>query len=359
MTLHATLHGPGAPQVQAATGVSLGGLAVVPAGPMPIGSIWSVELRGPRLTAPLTAQARVSWWRAPHAGLDWIGTWDGLLGLRRALGQQLGSRVLDGADPIGYLMADADGGWVCYDRHTIKVALLKAEGGRVRLRRRDGSTEALDGWLAALGRAFPAARRAAPDPLPGAWAAPAPPDEAEILGARTLVLGPPVREAPGAGGTAGDEAVLGARTVVLGPPPSARDQTAPGGDEEAVLGARTVVLGPPLRQEDGAPAGAGRAPTARAAEPAGARVLTADGEVGRVVPATPGSWEVRGPDGRKRAVIAAVGRRFQVCFLGDASNESLDFLEAGSPGEALMLALELSSPPTLDPPVAGLGAPRG
>lgn len=309
----------------------------------------------------LSTPAKVAWSQpvAPGlpltlAGLEFVGTWEALGALRRAILEVVGSRALDGDAAVGFVVAEPGGGWTCYGAESMTLAVVTPDGARFGVRRRDPreAVSAAASFDEALARAFD--RTAAPrldPPLgpPGAAraasrppaAAPAPSDEgdgeAAVLAARTMVLGPG-RPPPSLDDDADEEQVLAARTMIVDDRPPLDDD-----DEDEVLGAHTLVL------RDGDQAG----PQGRT-DRRWSKVLDGGRLVGWIAPDTASAWSIYDEQGRKTAVVAADEGRARVCWLGDKATESFEYFEAPTPREAIAVAYELTGPPAIEPPIAGL-----
>ncbi|MCO5169926.1 MAG: hypothetical protein M9894_26610 [Planctomycetes bacterium] len=287
------------------------------------------------------------------AGLEFVGTWEALGTLRRAILGVVGSRALDGDAHVGFVVAEPGGTYTCYSAESVTLAVISPDGARFSVRRRDpreatGVTSTEASFDDALARAFstreaprldppvgPArARPASSAPAPAKPAAPAPAEEDAVLAARTLVLGP---ERPGAAqDDLDEEQVLAARTMVV------VDDRPPLDDEEEVLAAHTLVL-------KGGEAG----PQGRT-DRRWSKVLDRGRLVGWIAPDTETAWSIYDEQGRKTAVVAADEGRARVCWLGDKATESFEYFEAPTPLEAIAVAYELTGPPAIEPPIAGL-----
>lgn len=335
----------------------------------------AAELKHPALPQALTIAAKVTWSQpiAPGlaltlAALEFVGTWEALGGLRRAVLGAQSSRAYAGDAPAGYVVVEPGGAWACHGVETAKVAVVAREGRGFSVRRRDAREPLQAASFAdALAHAFalPTPPRLDPPieppdaeaPRSGAHLRPTAPteaaktakaakaprtppaqDEAAVLAARTMVIGP--ERPPGSlgDGLGGDdeEAVLAARTmVVVDRAPSSTDD-----DDDAVLAARTVVLG--------------KAPPGGDATRRWSKVLDQGKLVGWIAPDTPEAWSIYDERGHKTAIIAAVEGTVRVCWLGDKATESFEYFEAPTPLDAIVAAYELTSPPEIDPPIAGV-----
>lgn len=336
------------------------------------------ELKHPSFAQPLAVAARVTWSQPIAPGLDltltaleFVGTWEALWTLRRAVLGAQASRATVGEAHVGWVVVEPGGGrWTCHGAETVKVAVVAREEKGFSVRRRDAPepvvVESFDEALA-RGFAVSTAPRLEPDveapdphPRPAPAAAPprsapapakAPDDEEAVLAARTLVIGerPPAR--------ASEDAVLAARTVVIDP------QRPPEVDEEAVLAARTMVVvdRAPRSFDDEEEVLAART-VVLGKEPRGgegddrrwSKVLDGERLVGWIAPDTPEAWSIYDERGRKTAIIAALEGTVRVCWLGDKATESFEYFEASTPIEAIVAAYELSAPPRIEPPIPGL-----
>lgn len=276
----------GGPRVRV-SGLTLGGAVVLAEAPLAPGTTLPVEVRHPRLQAPVQGHARVRAAR-PGAGgveaqLEFVGTWDDLLALRRALVPALGHRVLDGARPVGHVVVDSAAAWTVYDLATAKVAVVARVEADLLVRRKDdpplGPFPAARSLEVALALAFglrtparcepPLAGPALPPPAPRK-APPAGPSEEEILASKTITVAPARRDAPQRRPAApSEEEILAAKTITVAPraadAPAPRPvdrgggtvvvappgiQPGPGVAEDDILSARTVRIGGGIRAQD-------------------------------------------------------------------------------------------------------------
>lgn len=339
----------------------------------------AAELRHPSIGQPLTVAAKVTWSQPIAPGLalsltavDFVGTWEALGSVRRAILGAQGSRAYAGDAMAGHVVVEPGGTWACHGPETVKVAVVARDEGRFSVRRRDAREPATASTFAeAIARAFglPTAPRLDPAiepseaprsgsharptgrPAPAPSPAPAPAeDEEAVLAARTLLIEP---DEPPTSGDDGDEeallaaatdagepvdeaAVLAARTmVVVDRPPASLD-------DHAVLAARTVVLGREAPPRDGQ------------GDRRWSKVLDGGRLVGWIAPDTEQAWSIYDDRGRKTAIVASVEGTVRVCWLGDKATESFEFFEAPTALEAIAVAYELTGPPKIEPPLAGL-----
>lgn len=363
----AALRGRGAQPVIRVTSLFLGGAILQVQAPVPAGADMTLDLSHAAL-GNLTAAVRVAWCRpvkdlpTPLAAVAFHGSWDGLVTLRHQLAAYLGNRVFDGPRFVGYVLQEPnDIASSCFDVQTAKVGLIAPNGEVYCIRRRDApvgsALEEAPTYIDAVGVALSLSKApslnvpVAPEPEP--WPQPAQasrPDSAEeaILAMNTVVL------RPDKVGISKDEEqeIFGMNTVVIGPDKVGISTE----EEEEILGARTVVVKPDsgVLGADSAVLGAGGfGPKTRRSPHS--KIFEGEEHLGFIAPsAAEGSWNVYGADGKKLALLASAGgSAIRVCVMGRKADESLVFLEAETPAEALRLAFDRYGLLRVDPALKG------
>ena len=318
------LHGEDAPSPRRIVRLLLSGVVLELEGPaLTRGQLALADLYLGASPQPLSVVGRVALLGpgdgpdAYRAGLEFVGTWQSLLGLRTAVATYLGSRVRAGDAVVGYVVPEGPGSSTCYDANTGMLAVCGRSEGRYVVRGRSGvhtcgsASEAVE-W------AFGLEARAELDPPleptdelePAAPAAPDSEEEA-VFGAQTIVL----MHAP-----LSEVEILGAQTLVLREP-------APPPNQEAILGAHTMLVGE-------------RAPRPRARLKR-SKVYLGPLLVGLVVPSGDGCWSVQDDDEDEVGRVLLEGGRLTIVPLsGDTSRP------ASCWNQALQTLLELEREPT-------------
>lgn len=374
------------PPVMAVERLSIGTAVLRLADTLPTGRWLYADLQHPTFGAVATA-AHVAWTQqiAPGlsltlAGVEFVGTWEKLGALRRAILGVMASDALAGGLPIGWIAPEPDGTWTCFARDSMKVAMISQDGKGFSVRRRDATDPAgvvipsstfVESVVLAFDRSPTETITLEPPVGPRSGAHPRPASKTPASSPpRPAVPVPPVKrleekkkkkqQQPTPISESAEDVILAAQTIMVdgdaGAPPhddeedqllAARtlrldDDDGPPESEESVLGAQTVVL----PNDRVTPKGEGKGPDRRWSKVHDGATL-----VGWIAPDTPTAWTIYDEKRHKIAVAAVEAGSVRVCWLGDKSTESFEYFEAPTVGEAMAAAFELASPPKIDPPL--------